>query len=163
MVAWSGLRGAVSVAAALSLPLETDAGEALPGRDVIVFVTFVVVLVTAVGQGLTLPRLAERWAQPSAVERVRHEYEERKRRFAARAGKIEDAGYEDESQAHQRILQRVRRFAASLRLSGRCRCCHPGAVAVIPMPTPERRRSTPALTRTYGRARRDSNPQPSDP
>ena len=56
-VSWAGLRGAVSLAAALALPLTTDAGAAFPGRDVIIFLTFAVILVTLVGQGLTLPML----------------------------------------------------------------------------------------------------------
>ena len=60
VIAWSGMRGAVSLATALALPLETDAGAPLPGRDLIVFVTFAVVLVTVVGQGLTLPTLIRR-------------------------------------------------------------------------------------------------------
>ena len=55
--AWAGMRGAVSLAAALSLPLETDAGAALPERDLILFITFALILVTVVGQGLTLPYL----------------------------------------------------------------------------------------------------------
>jgi len=51
------MRGAVSLAAALALPLQTDAGAPLPGRDLILFLTFAVILVTLVGQGLTLPAL----------------------------------------------------------------------------------------------------------
>ena len=58
--AWSGMRGAVSMAAALALPLETDAGAPLPGRDLILFITFALILVTVVGQGLTLPALLRR-------------------------------------------------------------------------------------------------------
>ncbi|HEV7562604.1 MAG TPA: Na+/H+ antiporter [Solirubrobacterales bacterium] len=54
---WAGMRGAVSLAAALALPLQTDAGSPFPGRDLILFVTFAVILVTVVGQGLTLPAL----------------------------------------------------------------------------------------------------------
>ena len=54
-LSWSGMRGAVSLAAALALPLQTDAGEPFPGRDLILFLTFSVILVTLVGQGLTLP------------------------------------------------------------------------------------------------------------
>jgi CPA1 family monovalent cation:H+ antiporter len=54
-LSWSGMRGAVSLAAALALPLETDAGDGFPGRDLILFLTFSVILVTLVGQGLTLP------------------------------------------------------------------------------------------------------------
>jgi CPA1 family monovalent cation:H+ antiporter len=54
-LSWTGMRGAVSLAAALALPLQTDAGAAFPGRDLILFLTFSVILVTLVGQGLTLP------------------------------------------------------------------------------------------------------------
>jgi CPA1 family monovalent cation:H+ antiporter len=54
---WAGMRGAVSLAAALALPLTTDAGTELPGRSLILFITFGVILVTLVGQGLTLPWL----------------------------------------------------------------------------------------------------------
>jgi CPA1 family monovalent cation:H+ antiporter len=56
-LSWAGMRGALSLAAALALPLETDAGAAFPGRDLILFLTFSVILATLVGQGLTLPFL----------------------------------------------------------------------------------------------------------
>ena len=59
-VSWAGLRGAVSLAAALSLPLRTDDGSPFPGRDLIIFLTFCVILATLVGQGLTLPAVI-RW------------------------------------------------------------------------------------------------------
>ena len=49
------MRGAVSLAAALAVPLTTDDGVPFPGRDLILFLTFAVILVTLVGQGLTLP------------------------------------------------------------------------------------------------------------
>jgi CPA1 family monovalent cation:H+ antiporter len=158
VIAWSGLRGAVSLATALALPLETDAGDQLPGRDVIVFITFAVVLVTVVGQGLTLPMLIRRlgvmadgseeeheeltarltaskaaldelevmadegWAADEALERAREYYQQRKRRFAARAGKIEDDGYEERSQVRLRVLRRLyraeRRAIVELRNTG---------------------------------------------
>ncbi len=54
-ISWAGMRGAVSLAAALALPLQTDADGAFPGRDLILFLTFSVILATLVGQGLTLP------------------------------------------------------------------------------------------------------------
>jgi CPA1 family monovalent cation:H+ antiporter len=56
-LSWTGMRGAVSLAAALAIPLETDAGAAFPDRDLIIFLTFSVILATLVGQGLTLPVL----------------------------------------------------------------------------------------------------------
>ena len=58
-VSWAGMRGAVSLAAALALPLQTDADGAFPGRDLILFLTFACILVTLVGQGLTLPFLID--------------------------------------------------------------------------------------------------------
>lgn len=57
---WAGMRGAVSLAAALALPIHTNAGEPLPGRELIQFITFTLILVTVVGEGLTLPLLIRR-------------------------------------------------------------------------------------------------------
>jgi Na+/H+ antiporter len=54
-LSWMGLRGAVSLAAALAIPLETDAGTPFPGRDLIIFLAFSVIVATLVVQGLTLP------------------------------------------------------------------------------------------------------------
>src|SRR6266511_3516451 len=55
VIAWSGMRGAVSLAAALALPLTTDVGTPFPQRDLIIFLTFCVILGTLVVQGLSLP------------------------------------------------------------------------------------------------------------
>src|SRR5471032_1106018 len=54
IVAWSGLRGAVSLAAALAIPIQIGNVQ-FPHRDLIIFITFTVILVTLVGGGLTLP------------------------------------------------------------------------------------------------------------
>jgi Na+/H+ antiporter len=142
VIAWSGMRGAVSLAVALALPFTTDTGDGFPSRDLIVFLTFAVIFFTLVVQGLSLPALIRRlgvsdgggdadeevrarlvatkaaiaqidalsgedWIRGDTVERLRAFYEYRKRRFAARAGKIEDEGYEDRSLAYQRLLQLV--------------------------------------------------------
>ena len=53
-VSWAGMRGGVSLAAALALPLRTDDGDPFPGRDLILFLTFAVIVVTLVGMGLTM-------------------------------------------------------------------------------------------------------------
>ena len=52
---WAGIRGVVSLAAALAIPLIADNGEEFPYRNLILFITFIVILVTLVLQGLTLP------------------------------------------------------------------------------------------------------------
>jgi CPA1 family monovalent cation:H+ antiporter len=57
VVAWTGMRGVISLAAALALPLQTAAGVAFPDRDLIIFLTFCVILATLVVQGLSLPVL----------------------------------------------------------------------------------------------------------
>ena len=54
-ISWNGMRGAVTIAAALLIPLHTDAGAPFPDRDLIVFFAFAVVLATLVVQGLSLP------------------------------------------------------------------------------------------------------------
>jgi CPA1 family monovalent cation:H+ antiporter len=54
-LAYTGVRGIVSLAAALAIPLATDNGDPFPDRDLILFLTFSVILVTLVGQGLLLP------------------------------------------------------------------------------------------------------------
>jgi len=60
IVAWTGMRGVVSLAAALALPMNKANGTPFPGRDLILFLTFVVIFATLVLQGLSLPFLI-RW------------------------------------------------------------------------------------------------------
>ncbi|HLF38364.1 MAG TPA: Na+/H+ antiporter [Burkholderiales bacterium] len=57
IMSWCGMRGIVSLAAALALPLALDGGAPFPGRDLIIFLTFVVIAVTLVLQGLSLALL----------------------------------------------------------------------------------------------------------
>ncbi len=66
LIGWCGLRGAISLAIALSIPVTLD-GEPFPGRNLLLFITLVVVLATLVGQGSTLP-LAIRWLKVSQSE-----------------------------------------------------------------------------------------------
>ncbi|ACU05701.1 Na+/H+ antiporter [Pedobacter heparinus] len=55
IIGWAGMRGVVSLASALAIPLTLNTGAAFPHRNMILFITFVVILVTLVFQGLTLP------------------------------------------------------------------------------------------------------------
>jgi Na+/H+ antiporter len=76
-LAFVGVRGVVSLAAALAIPLTTLAGAPFPDRDLILFITFGVIVVTLVGQGLLLPSVA-RWLGLGS-----HAAEERAREHAA--------------------------------------------------------------------------------
>lgn len=60
IIGWSGMRGVVSLASALAIPLTLPSGEAFPHRNLILFITFIVILFTLVLQGLSLKPLT-RW------------------------------------------------------------------------------------------------------
>ena len=78
VIGWSGMRGAVSLAAALAIPLELDSGAEFATRDLIIYLTVAVIIVTLVFQGLTLPLLLRRlglagdraWAPDEAIARL---------------------------------------------------------------------------------------------
>jgi Na+/H+ antiporter len=127
--AWCGLRGAVSLAAALALPAN------FPQRDLLIFLALCVIWATLVGQGLTLPALirvlrvhddgvlareelharkgatsaaleelerlsGEDWTRPDTLERMRGLYQFRRRRLAQRAGHRQDENEDIESRSH---------------------------------------------------------------
>jgi CPA1 family monovalent cation:H+ antiporter len=77
IMGWCGMRGIVSLAAALALPLKLPDGSAFPFRDLIIFTTFVVIVATLVGQGLTLApvirrlKVGTRWRLKDEQLRVR--------------------------------------------------------------------------------------------
>jgi hypothetical protein len=60
VISYAGMRGAVSLAAALAIPFTPESGAPFPGRDLVIFLTFCVIFVTLVGQWLTLQPLI-RW------------------------------------------------------------------------------------------------------
>jgi monovalent cation/hydrogen antiporter len=137
---WCGMRGAVSLAAALALD-----GN-FPQRDIVLFLTFAVIFATLVLQGLTLPALitllrveddgsdereellgrreavdaalarleelqAAEWTRDETAERMRMLYEYRQRRFAIRAGEVDDAegidAVETRSKRYQKMVRSV--------------------------------------------------------
>ncbi len=134
---WAGMRGAVSLAAALALAPDFEQ------RDLLIFLTYAVILATLVFQGLTLPALirvlgvqddgkeeheelkgrllatkaalarideleGEEWTRDDTIERMRALYRYRKRRLAVRAGMADDdEGYEDRSSAYQTLVREV--------------------------------------------------------
>jgi Na+/H+ antiporter len=80
IIAWTGMRGVISLAAALALPLTKRDGSPFPGRDLILFLSFVIILATLVVQGLSLPVLI-RWLGVKDDDSLDHE--EREARLAA--------------------------------------------------------------------------------
>jgi CPA1 family monovalent cation:H+ antiporter len=76
ITSWAGMRGVVSLATALALPYTLQNGENFPQRNIILFITFIVIFVTLVVQGLSLPWLIRRLGvQESPAERAAEEQE----------------------------------------------------------------------------------------
>jgi monovalent cation/hydrogen antiporter len=117
-IGWAGMRGSVSLAAALAIPLQIDAGTAFPERDLIIFLAFAVILVTLVGQGLTLAPLIERLGIVDDGVEEREERLARVRLAEAGIARIEELGEPDwispESvgRARAQLDYRRRRFGA---------------------------------------------------
>lgn len=107
IIAWMGMRGAVSLAAALALPLSTDAGARFDERPLILFVVFCVILGTLVLQGLSLPWLIRQLDVESDDEDV-IEQEARARLHAAEAALERIDGLEREDWTLGESIDRLR-------------------------------------------------------
>ena len=106
ILGWSGMRGAVSLAAALALPLTIDSGDDFPNRDLIIFLTFGVILASLVVQGLSFPALLK---LVGLEDEGRTEKEENKARIyatEAALARLEDLA--DEDWVRDDTLNRVR-------------------------------------------------------
>lgn len=90
ILAWSGMRGVISLAAAFALPFTLADGAPFPGRNYILFLTFSVILTTLVFQGLTLPLLIRKLG---VKDDGGTDEEERSARIAANSAAL---GYIDE-------------------------------------------------------------------
>lgn len=88
-LAFTGVRGIVSLAAALAIPFALQNGQPFPDRDLILFLTFSVILVTLVGQGLLLPAVMRGLGLANTGRRERRA--DRDEEFAARRRAIEAA------------------------------------------------------------------------
>jgi monovalent cation/hydrogen antiporter len=106
IMGWAGMRGAVSLAAALALPLTTDAGGAFPNRELIIFLTFGVILASLVVQGLSFPALLK---LIGLEDEGRSEKEENKARiYATEAALARLEELADEDWVRDDTLERVR-------------------------------------------------------
>ncbi len=102
MIAFVGVRGVVSLAAALALPMATSDGRPFPGRDLILFVAFGVIVITLVGEGLLMSKVVD-WlglARGAAAEHALEQAQE----HAARATALDTARRRLEEIAAEREL-----------------------------------------------------------
>jgi monovalent cation/hydrogen antiporter len=108
VLGWAGMRGAVSLAAALAIPFSTDAGDPFPQRNLIIFLTFAVIFATLVLQGLTLPGLIH--ALGLSGQEDGNEEEVRARLVAVRAALREIDELEAEEWTRDDTVGRLRRL-----------------------------------------------------
>lgn len=118
VLGWAGMRGAVSLAAALSIPLTVRHGAPFPSRDMVLFLTFAVILVTVVGEAPTLPTMIRRLglARDESERRVREARITAARAALARLDEIEDDDWVPEGavELNRRLYEtRLRRLRAS--------------------------------------------------
>jgi CPA1 family monovalent cation:H+ antiporter len=99
VLGWTGMRGVVSLAAALALPSMVSGGGAFPQRDLIVFLTFCVICVTLVLQGITLPPLIRALGLAGASGPDCEEQEARRIVIEAAVSHLEDAKERDSPEA----------------------------------------------------------------
>lgn len=118
VVGWTGMRGVLALAAALSLPETLADGAPFPQRNLIVFLTFSVILVTLVLQGLTLPPLIRALGLSGAqVDKSKEEEEARRAMIEAALAHLEEARTKDAGQfadAYNEIERRYRHRLANL-------------------------------------------------
>ena len=122
VVGWAGMRGAVSLAAALALPLETDAGTPFPERDLLVFLAFSVIIATLVGQGLTLKTVIRRARVCDDGDEEREELEARRAGAEAQLARLEELAAADwvnaDTVERTRAMLRWRSGGFQARLNG---------------------------------------------
>ena len=122
VVGWAGMRGAISLAIALAIPLQTDSGAPFPERDAIIFLTLVVIVVTLVVQGLTLPSLIRRLAFEAEEPDARRQAMARFRTIEAALERVASLRPEEDG-VDAATIERARSLYAQRanQLAGECR------------------------------------------
>src|SRR5215218_2890769 len=125
LMGWSGMRGAVSLAAALAIPMTVSGGDAFPGRDLILFLTFSAILATLVLQGLTLAPLISRLRLKGDEEAVtRAELKARLEGAHAALGRLEELRKDEpvppdaQERMREHYEERLERYEAGLQAGG---------------------------------------------
>jgi CPA1 family monovalent cation:H+ antiporter len=106
ILAWTGMRGVVSLAAALAIPITIQSGNPFPDRDLILFLTFIVILATLIVQGLSLPVLIRWLGVEDDGSMEKEEREARLKANQAALARLNEIGKREPAKAD--ALQRLR-------------------------------------------------------
>jgi CPA1 family monovalent cation:H+ antiporter len=108
-LSWSGTRGVISLAAIFTLPLTTDSGAPFPDRDLLLFCTFVVVLVTLVGQGLTFAPITRALGlRANRSDQARQRNEARAASVEAALAALDDVEAQEHDDIHVDVIETTR-------------------------------------------------------
>jgi CPA1 family monovalent cation:H+ antiporter len=121
-LSWSGTRGVISLAAIFTLPLVTDSGAPFPDRDLLLFCTFAVVLVTLVGQGLTFaPVVRALGLRANAADQARLRNQARSASVEAALARLDEIAEDahDDADAHAVETMRTQLRTRLTRYRGR--------------------------------------------
>lgn len=116
IIGWAGMRGVVSLASALAIPLTLPSGADFPHRNIILFITFAVILATLVFQGLTLP-LFIRWLDVKEIDEhipEEEQIESIRLELAKQVVTYLDANYSYEMEQYESINRLREQFARSI-------------------------------------------------
>ncbi|GAB3725154.1 Na+/H+ antiporter [Spirosoma lituiforme] len=118
LLGWAGMRGVVSLAAALSIPVQLSNGVVFPQRNLILFITFVVILSTLVLQGLTLPYLIRQFNLPDFDRRLPEEedYHQMYQKLAQASLAHLQSQYAEQENKHPAFQQLIRKWEDSNQL-----------------------------------------------
>jgi CPA1 family monovalent cation:H+ antiporter len=109
VLSWAGTRGVISLAAIFTLPLVTDAGAPFPDRDLLLFCTFVVVLVTLVGQGITFaPLVRALGLRADAADQARLRNQARAAAVEAALRRLDELTHEPHDAFEDRAIDALR-------------------------------------------------------
>jgi Na+/H+ antiporter len=109
VLSWSGTRGVISLAAIFTLPLVTDSGAPFPDRDLLLFCTFVVVIVTLVGQGLTFAPIVQALGlRASETDQVRLRNEARSASVEAALVTLDELEEQEHDNVHIDAIETMR-------------------------------------------------------
>lgn len=116
VLGWTGMRGVVSLAAALSIPLTLEGGIPFPHRNLILYITFVVILLTLVVQGLTLPLLIKKVGVPAFKDHISEEETESmiRHELASETLKFLCDNHQDEIDRNHNLQRITKKWEAQL-------------------------------------------------
>lgn len=112
ILGWTGMRGVVSLAAALSIPVYLNNGNGFPQRNLILFITFIVILLTLLIQGLTLPYFIKKIKLTDIYDPIPREeaYNNVRKELAEFALNYLQTNYEDQAKNNPSLQQLIQKW-----------------------------------------------------